>query len=118
MLGGKSTYQLGGAFNDGKGQPAQSNAGQPRLPDRAVRARQRPQHRTLRQAMIMIWTRRTGEGAHRSRAVVQQGREDLRRVNGGDRGNLRFARNTATTSGASSGYSLAITASFGKRSGT
>ena len=26
MLGGKSTYELGGAFNDGKGQPGQSNA--------------------------------------------------------------------------------------------
>ena len=30
----------------------------------------------------------------------------------------RFARNTATTSGGASGYSLAITASFGKKSGT
>jgi TldD protein len=26
MIGGPSTYQIGGAFNDGKGQPAQSNA--------------------------------------------------------------------------------------------
>ena len=26
MLGGKSTYQLGGAFGDGKGQPVQSNS--------------------------------------------------------------------------------------------
>ena len=26
MLGGKSTYQLGGAFSDGKGQPVQSNS--------------------------------------------------------------------------------------------
>jgi predicted Zn-dependent protease len=39
-------------------------------------------------------------------------------ISGGERGNLRFARNTATTSGASSGYSLAVNASFGKRSGT
>ena len=39
-------------------------------------------------------------------------------LNGGERANVRFARNTATTSGASSGYNLAITASFGKRSGT
>jgi predicted Zn-dependent protease len=39
-------------------------------------------------------------------------------INGGDRANLRFARNTATTSGASSGTSLVITSSFGKRSGT
>jgi TldD protein len=26
MIGGRSTYFLGGAFNDGKGQPSQSNA--------------------------------------------------------------------------------------------
>jgi predicted Zn-dependent protease len=39
-------------------------------------------------------------------------------LSGGERANLRFARNTATTSGASSGYSLAVSASFGKRSGT
>jgi TldD protein len=26
MIGGKSSYMLGGAFNDGKGQPSQSNA--------------------------------------------------------------------------------------------
>jgi len=26
MIGGKRSYELGGAFGDGKGQPAQSNA--------------------------------------------------------------------------------------------
>ena len=26
MLGGRSTYALGGAFSDGKGQPPQSNS--------------------------------------------------------------------------------------------
>ena len=26
MLGGKSSYELGGSFGDGKGQPAQSNS--------------------------------------------------------------------------------------------
>ena len=26
MIGGKASYQLGSAFNDGKGQPPQSNA--------------------------------------------------------------------------------------------
>jgi len=26
MIGGKASYQLGAAFNDGKGQPSQSNA--------------------------------------------------------------------------------------------
>ena len=39
-------------------------------------------------------------------------------LTGGDRANVRFARNSVTTSGASSGYSLAIVAKFGKRTGT
>jgi TldD protein len=26
LCGGPSTYEMGGAFNDGKGQPSQSNA--------------------------------------------------------------------------------------------
>ena len=39
-------------------------------------------------------------------------------LEGGERGYLRFARNSATTSGASSGYSLAVTATFGRKSGT
>jgi TldD protein len=26
MIGGRDSYMLGGAFNDGKGQPSQSNA--------------------------------------------------------------------------------------------
>jgi TldD protein len=26
LIGGKSSYELGGTFNDGKGQPGQSNA--------------------------------------------------------------------------------------------
>ena len=47
MLGGKSTYQLGGAFSDGKGQPVAEQLRQPRLPDRALRAGQHPQHGTV-----------------------------------------------------------------------
>ena len=39
-------------------------------------------------------------------------------LTGGDRANVRFARNSVTTSGASSGYSLAIQAKFGKKTGT
>jgi predicted Zn-dependent protease len=49
---------------------------------------------------------------------LSKAEETVVTVNGSERANLRFARNTATTSGASSGTSLAITSSFGKRSGT
>jgi predicted Zn-dependent protease len=66
----------------------------------------------------MIWTREQAK-ALTDRALSFSKAEDTTvTLTGGDRANLRFARNTATTSGASSGYSLAITASSGKRSGT
>jgi predicted Zn-dependent protease len=39
-------------------------------------------------------------------------------LTGGDRANVRFARNSVTTAGASSGYSLALVAKFGQKSGT
>jgi predicted Zn-dependent protease len=66
----------------------------------------------------MIWT------AEQAKVLVDRvlgfskAEETFVAINGTDRANLRFARNTATTAGASSGTSLAITASFGKRSGT
>jgi predicted Zn-dependent protease len=66
----------------------------------------------------MIWTREQTK-ALTDRVLSMSGAEQtFVAVNGGERANLRFARNTATTSGASSGTSLAITAAFGKRSGT
>jgi predicted Zn-dependent protease len=66
----------------------------------------------------MIWTREQAK-ALTDRALSFSRAEGTTLVlNGGDRANLRFARNTATTSGASTGYSLAITSSFGKREGT
>ena len=66
----------------------------------------------------MIWTREQAK-ALTDRALSFCKAEDTTvTLTGGDRANLRFARNTATTSGASSGYSLAIASSFGKRSGT
>ncbi len=66
----------------------------------------------------MIWT------AEQAKALIDRvlgfskAEQTFVAINGTDRANLRFARNTATTAGASSGTSLAITASFGKRSGT
>jgi len=65
----------------------------------------------------MIWTREQAK-ALTDRALAFSKAESMTvTLNGGDRANLRFARNTATTSGASSGYSLAISAGFGKKAG-
>jgi predicted Zn-dependent protease len=66
----------------------------------------------------MIWTREQAKALTDRALGVSKAETTTVTLNGGDRANLRFARNTATTSGASSGYSLAITAGFGKRSGT
>ena len=45
MIGGKASYELGGSFFDGKGQPAQIERGEPRLRAGALPADQRHQHR-------------------------------------------------------------------------
>jgi predicted Zn-dependent protease len=66
----------------------------------------------------MIWTKEQARQLTDRALAINKADQMLLVVNGSDRGNVRFARNTATTSGASSGTSLAITSSFGKRSGT
>ena len=66
----------------------------------------------------MIWTREQAKTLIDRVLAMSKAEETFVVLNGGDRGSLRFARNTATTSGASSGYNLAVTASFGKKSGT
>jgi predicted Zn-dependent protease len=66
----------------------------------------------------MIWTREQTKELTDRVLSLSKAEETVVSVNGSERANLRFARNTATTSGASSGTSLAITSSFGKRSGT
>jgi predicted Zn-dependent protease len=66
----------------------------------------------------MIWTREQAK-ALLDRALARRKSDELLvSLSGGERANVRFARNTATTSGASTGYTLAVTASFGKKTGT
>jgi predicted Zn-dependent protease len=66
----------------------------------------------------MIWTREQAKALTDKALSFSKADETFVVLNGGERASVRFARNTATTSGASSGYNLAITAAFGKRSGT
>ncbi len=66
----------------------------------------------------MIWTKEQAKALTDRALSFSKAQETFVSLNGGERANVRFARNTATTSGASSGYNLAITAAFGKRSGT
>ena len=61
----------------------------------------------------MIWTREQAKTLIDRALSLSKAEATFVVLNGSDRGNLRFARNTATTAGTSSRYSLAITASFG-----
>ena len=66
----------------------------------------------------MIWTREQAKALIDRTLSFSKADETQVTLTGGDRANVRFARNSVTTSGASSGYSLAIQAKFGQRIGT
>jgi predicted Zn-dependent protease len=66
----------------------------------------------------MIWTREQAKALIDRTLSLGKADETQVTLTGGDRANVRFARNSVTTSGASSGYSLAIQAKFGQRIGT
>ena len=66
----------------------------------------------------MLWTSQQAKALTDKVLSISKADEMLVTVNGNDRANLRFARNTATTSGTSSGANLVVSARFGKRSGT
>jgi predicted Zn-dependent protease len=66
----------------------------------------------------MIWTREQAKALTDRALSFSKAEETQVVLTGGDRANVRFARNSVTTSGASSGYSLAIIAKFGQKVGT
>src|SRR5215510_5121814 len=66
----------------------------------------------------MIWTREQAKALSDRALSFSKAEETQVTLTGGDRANVRFARNSVTTSGASSGYSLAISAKIGQRVGT
>jgi predicted Zn-dependent protease len=66
----------------------------------------------------MIWTREQAKALMDRALAFSKADESQAILTGGDRANVRFARNSVTTAGASSGYSLALVAKFGQKSGT
>lgn len=66
----------------------------------------------------MLWTRDEAKALLDRTLKFSKAEQTFVALNGRETANLRFARNTATTAGATTGSNLAITASFGKRSGT
>lgn len=66
----------------------------------------------------MIWTKEQAKALTDRVLALSKADEMMVIVTGSERGNVRFARNSVSTSGASSAVRAIITASFGKRSGT
>ena len=66
----------------------------------------------------MIWTKEQSKTLTDRVLSFSKAEETQVILSGGDRANVRFARNSVTTAGASSGYSVAIVAKFGKKAGT
>jgi predicted Zn-dependent protease len=66
----------------------------------------------------MIWNREQTKALTDRVLSLSKAQQTFVAVNGSERASVRFARNTATTSGATARVSLAITSSFGNRSGT
>src|SRR6476620_8355354 len=66
----------------------------------------------------MIWTREQSKASPERALSFSKAEETQVILTGGDRANVRFALNSVTTAGASSGYSLAIVAKVGQKTGT
>jgi predicted Zn-dependent protease len=66
----------------------------------------------------MVWTQEQAKALTDRALSFSKAEETQVVLTGGDRANVRFARNSVTTSGASSGYSLAIVAKVGQKTGT
>ena len=94
MIGGKSSYWLGGSFNDGKGEPGTVELGEPWLPAVPIPQRHDPQHRAE------VMTREQAKALCRSRAGTSA-RAEQTRVNITSKwsGQHAFCRREITTSG-------------------
>jgi len=66
----------------------------------------------------MVWTKEQAKALTERALSFSKAEETQVVLTGGDRANVRFARNSVTTAGASSGYSLAVTAKIGEKTGT
>lgn len=66
----------------------------------------------------MIWTREQTKALTDRVLSLSKAEQTVVSVDGSERASVRFARNSVTTAGATSGVTLGITARFGKRSGT
>ena len=66
----------------------------------------------------MIWTKEQAKALADRALGMSKAEQTSVSINGSERASVRFARNTVTTAGATSGVTVAITSRFGKRSGT
>ena len=66
----------------------------------------------------MIWTKEQAKALADRALGMSKAEHTSLTINGSERASVRFARNSVTTAGATSGVTLAVTSRFGKRSGT
>ena len=125
MIGGQKSYFLGGAFNDGKGQPSQSNAVSHGCVPCALPAtstsstpggrRELMTPRSLFDpaGLALAGGSRGDRQAHAGASPRPTRRAS--RINSGARGNTRFAVNQISTGGDNTDTVVTIRSAFGKR---
>ena len=116
-IGGKSTYQLHGAFHLRQGAAHTNRTCRAWRRACALQGRDHPQHGAERYLTMMLSPDEVKAIA--SSIIGRSGAEACTvSISGGDSRNFRFARNEATTNGAASSVSVSIELSFGKRAGS
>ena len=131
MIGGKSSYWMGGAFNDGKGEPSQINSvSHGCVPARFRNVRILNTARNVMSARLQapgsrlpddgggttLLSRQEAQALDRARAEDERGADATRVTIVSSRGgNTRFADASITTSGGIEDTSVTVTATVGRR---
>ena len=121
-LGGQSTYALGGTFNDGKGEPSQSNAVSHGCPVARFRERECVEHRFRQRGAVTRSTRMLSEDEAKkicdTLLKLTKADDAVVSVSESIGGNQRFAANAFTTNGSSRERGFSITVWIDKRQGS
>ena len=109
MIGGKSSYWLGGSFNDGKGEPAQVELGEPRLPAVSIPQHHDSQHRAE------VMTREEAKALCDRVLALSKGEQTRVNITSQWSGNTRFADASITTSGGVTDIEVTVTVTIGRK---
>ncbi len=109
MIGGKTSYWLGGSFNDGKGEPAQVELGEPWLPAVPIPQHHDPQHRAE------VMTREEAKALADRVLAFSKGEQTRVNITSQWSGNTRFADASITTSGGVTDIEVTVTVTIGRK---